>query len=39
MATSIITPDKDAIVTEIFIAAPRERVFKAVTNPTQVAQW
>lgn len=39
MATSIITPDKDAIVTEIFIAAPRERVFKAVTDPTQVAQW
>jgi uncharacterized protein YndB with AHSA1/START domain len=39
MATATITPDKDAVVAEIFIAAPRERVFQAITDPTQVSQW
>jgi uncharacterized protein YndB with AHSA1/START domain len=31
--------DHDAITCEIFIAAPRERVFEALTNPAQAAQW
>lgn len=39
MATSIITPDKDTIVAEVFIAAPRERVFQAITDPGQTSQW
>ncbi|HEY1802424.1 MAG TPA: SRPBCC domain-containing protein [Terriglobales bacterium] len=39
MATAAVTPDKDAIVAEIFIAAPRERVFQAITDPAQTSQW
>ena len=31
--------DHDAVTCEIFIAAPRERVFEALTNPVQAAQW
>ena len=39
MATAIITPDKDAVHVEIFIAAPPERVFQAITDPAQTSQW
>ena len=39
MATAKITPDNDAIVAEILIAAPPARVFQAITDPTQTAQW
>ena len=39
MASTIITPDQDAIVSEIEIAAPIERVFKALIDPKQVMQW
>jgi uncharacterized protein YndB with AHSA1/START domain len=39
MATATITPDQDTVVAEIFIAAPPERVFKAITDPSQLAQW
>jgi uncharacterized protein YndB with AHSA1/START domain len=39
MATSQMTPDSDAIVTEIRIAAPRERVFQALVDSTQVLKW
>lgn len=39
MATSQITSDADAIVSEIHIAAPPERVFQALTDPRQVVQW
>jgi uncharacterized protein YndB with AHSA1/START domain len=39
MATMSITPDQDAIVSEIFIAAPPERVFQALVEPQQVLQW
>ncbi len=39
MATATITPDQDAVVAEIFIAAPPERVFQAITDPSQTAQW
>lgn len=37
MATSQVTPD--AIVSEIYIAAPPERVFQALVDPKQVLQW
>jgi uncharacterized protein YndB with AHSA1/START domain len=39
MATTQITPDNDAVVSEIFIAAPPERVFKALTTREQALQW
>ena len=39
MATSKLTPDADAIVTEIHIAAPPERVFQALVDPQQVLKW
>jgi uncharacterized protein YndB with AHSA1/START domain len=34
-----ITPDQDAIVCEIDIGAPPERVFQALVDPLQVPQW
>jgi len=39
MATAAITPDQDAVVAEIFIAAPPDRVFQAITDPSQVPRW
>jgi len=39
MATITITPDQDAVVAEIFIAAPPARVFQAITDPTQMPKW
>lgn len=39
MATATITPDQDTIVAEIFIAAPPERVFEAITDPAQMPRW
>jgi uncharacterized protein YndB with AHSA1/START domain len=39
MATASITPDNDAIVAEVFIAAPPARVFEAIADPKQRAQW
>ena len=39
MPSSQITPDQDAIVTEIEIAAPPERVFQALTDPAQLMLW
>ena len=39
MATASITPDQDTVLAEIFIAAPPERVFQAITDPTQTTQW
>jgi len=39
MATVIITPDQDAVVSEIEIAAPPERVFQALYDPQQVMRW
>jgi uncharacterized protein YndB with AHSA1/START domain len=39
MATVAITPDQDTVQAEIFIAAPPERVFEAITDPTQTARW
>ena len=39
MATATITPDQDTVLAEIFIAAPPERVFEAISNPSQTAKW
>ena len=39
MATAAITPDQDTITAEIFIAAPPERVFQAITGPAQMQRW
>jgi uncharacterized protein YndB with AHSA1/START domain len=39
MATTAITPNQDAIVGEIFIAAPPTRVFQAITDPNQMPLW
>lgn len=39
MATASISPDDDVIDAEIFIAAPPERVFQALTDPEQMPKW
>ena len=39
MAQAVITPNQDAIVNEIEIAAPPERVFQALTQADQLVQW
>jgi uncharacterized protein YndB with AHSA1/START domain len=39
MATTSITPNQDAVVSEIQIAAPPERVFEALTDAGQLKQW
>jgi uncharacterized protein YndB with AHSA1/START domain len=39
MATTHITPTKDAVISEIFIAAPPERVFQALITREQALQW
>lgn len=38
-ATIRISPDHDAIVSEIEIAVPAERVFQALVDPQQVVRW
>jgi uncharacterized protein YndB with AHSA1/START domain len=39
MVTVAITPEQDAVEAEIFIAAPPERVFQAITDPAQLPRW
>ena len=39
MATAQITPDQDSIIAEVFIAAPPARVFEAIADVKQRAQW
>jgi uncharacterized protein YndB with AHSA1/START domain len=39
MPTAIITPDQDAIVSEIDIAAPPDRVFQALTTASELKRW
>ena len=39
MATTFIAPDGDAIVSEIYIAAPPEEVFRALVDPELVVKW
>jgi len=39
MASTTITPDRDAVISEIDIAAPPERVFEALITREQALQW
>jgi uncharacterized protein YndB with AHSA1/START domain len=39
MATIAVTPDQDTVEAEIFVAAPPERVFQALTDPNQMPRW
>jgi len=39
VATMIATHDGDAIISELYIAAPPERIFQALVEPQQVLQW
>jgi uncharacterized protein YndB with AHSA1/START domain len=39
VATTRITPDQDAVVSEVDIAAPPERVFQALIDSKQARQW
>lgn len=39
MASVAITSDQDLVVAEIFIEAPPDRIFHAITQPQQLTQW
>ena len=39
MTTTIVTPDQDTIVSEIQVAAPAERVFRALTDAGELQRW
>jgi len=39
MATMTVNPAQDTVTGEIFIAAPPERVFQAITDPKQAPLW
>jgi uncharacterized protein YndB with AHSA1/START domain len=39
MADMQLSVDQDSLVSEIYIAAPPEQVFKALIDPQQVVQW
>jgi uncharacterized protein YndB with AHSA1/START domain len=39
VATAILTPDQDAVIAEVFIAAPPARVFQAISDPAQLPRW
>ena len=39
MASTSITPDRDAVVSEIEISAPPQRVFQALIEREQALQW
>src|ERR1700688_4902590 len=39
MTTATLTTDNDVVLAEIFIAAPPARVFEAITDRKQRAQW
>lgn len=39
MATAVITPDQNAVIADIFIAAPPARVFQAISDPNQLPKW
>jgi len=38
-ATSHVSSDNSVVTCEIFIAAPRERIFEALTDPKQAVRW
>jgi hypothetical protein len=37
--TTHIAPDNNVVLGDIFIAAPRERVFQAISDPQQAVKW
>jgi uncharacterized protein YndB with AHSA1/START domain len=37
--TTKVTPDNNTVLAEIFIAAPPDRVFQALTDPVRMPQW
>jgi uncharacterized protein YndB with AHSA1/START domain len=39
VSMTIVTPDRDAVVSEIDISAPPERVFKALTDAGELRRW
>ena len=39
MAKTIVTPDQDAVISEIEITAPPARVFQALSNSDQLIRW
>src|SRR5436305_15318227 len=39
MATATITPGQNAVIAEIFTAAPPARVFQAISDPAQLPKW
>lgn len=39
MASTIVTPDQDSVVSEIDIGAPPERVFKALSDGAELSLW
>jgi len=39
MTGTIVTPDQDAVISEIEIMAPAGRVFQALTDTDQLAHW
>lgn len=39
MTTTIVTPDQNALITEIHIFAPPERVFKALSDAGELQRW
>jgi len=39
MATATVTPDQNAVIAEVFIAAPPARVFQAISDPAQLPKW
>lgn len=39
MSSTVITPNQDALVSELHISAPAERIFQALVDPKLVLQW
>jgi len=39
VARTTVAPDRDAVIGEIYIAAPPDRVFQALIDPKQVMAW
>ena len=39
MPQTIVTPDRDAVIGEMQVAAPAERIFQALTSSDQLMRW
>lgn len=39
ISQTIVTPDKDAVISEVQIGAPPERIFQALTSSALLMQW